>query len=349
MKVLCMHAAGLGELVAVSLTSDLNAQVLYADDSAVMISTKAPAAKLGQLSYIKNSFIVIGSVPRRRELRQAVDAISREIGRWTLPRGRNPYRLMFSEDGQLVGVPAGSRSRLTDAINRATGGRFTPRGGGDEYWTITRRDLDQVLFCQRTPRRQRRQAVKGALAPDVAEVIVHAAGRPRRADVVLDPFAGSGALIAARTQQPYGEAICSDLGYRDGSVELLPELAGRAGIRQLSDDARSLPSVPDDSVDVVITDPPWGEYDEGGPLEAESVTADALGAISRVLRPGGTLAMLVARKLADVIEKQWTSHDLRVRRSYQILVNGHPATLLVGGAHGQGPAARRFGSQEPAA
>jgi hypothetical protein len=325
-----MHAAGLGELVAASLTADLNGRVLYADDSAVMISTNAPATKLARLSYVKNSFVVIGSVPRRRDLRQAVDAISREIGRWKLPGGRGPYRLMFSQDGQLVGVPGDSRSRLTTAIGRATGGRFAPRGGGEEYWTITRRELDQVLFCQRTPRRQRRQPAKGSLAPDVAEVMVHAAGRPRAQDVVLDPFAGSGALIAARTQQPYRKAICSDLGYRDDTVRLLPELVGRDTVQQLSDDARTLVSVPDGSVDLVITDPPWGEYDESGTTAAGSVIVDALGAISRVLRPGGTCAMLVARRLADDVEKQWALRELRVRRSYQLLINGHPATLLVG-------------------
>jgi predicted RNA methylase len=329
-KVLCMHAAGLGELVAASLTADLNGRVLYADDSAVMISTKAPAEHVGRLTYVKNSFEVIGAVPRRRDLRQAVDAISREIGRWKLPGGRGPYRLMFSQDGQLVGVPGDVRSRLTTAIGRATGGRFTPRGGGEEYWTITRRDLEQVLFCRRTPRRQRRQPAKGSLAPDVAEVVVHAAGRPRASDVILDPFAGSGALIAARAQQPHRQLICSDQGYRDGTVRLLPELAGRDGVRKLTEDARALDSVSDDSVDVVITDPPWGEYDESGTPAAGSVIVDALAAIRRVLRPGGTLAMLVARRLADDVEKHWVQHELRVDRSYQLLVNGHPATLLVG-------------------
>jgi hypothetical protein len=40
--------------------------------------------------------------------------------------------------------------------------------------------------------------------------------------------------------------------------------------------------------------------------------------------------MLVARRLADDVEKHWVQHELRVDRSYQLLVNGHPATLLVG-------------------
>lgn len=327
-----MHAAGLGELVAVALAADVDGQVLYADDSALMISTATHPVRLGKLSYLKNSFVVIGSVPRRRDLRQAIDAISREIGRWNLARSPGPYRLMFSEDGQLVGVPGGSRSRLEAAVTRATGGRFEPRGGGDEYWTITRRDLDEVLFCRRTPVPQRRKPAKGSLAPDVAEVIVHAVGRPRSSDVVLDPFAGSGALIAARTKAPFREAICSDLGYRDGSAQLIPELAGRAKIRQLTDDARSLVSIPDSSVDMVVTDPPWGEWNGSDSESAGCLIADALEAIRRVLRPGGKLAMLVARQLATDVVKLWRRNGLHVRDSYDVLINGHPATLLVGAA-----------------
>ncbi|HEY9291458.1 MAG TPA: methyltransferase [Microlunatus sp.] len=325
-----MHTAGLGELVAVSLTADLNGQVLYSDDSAVMISTRAQANKIGTLSYIKNSFVVIGSVPRRQKLGQSIDGITREIGRWSLPRSRRPYRLMFSEDGQLAGVPGNSRSRLESAVGRATGARLMPRGGGDEYWTITRRDLEEVLFCQRIPAPRRRQPAKGGLAPDIAELIVNAVGKPRSGDVVLDPFAGTGALIAARTQKPFREAICSDLGYRNRAVQLLPELARRQGVRSVAEDARILTSIPDDAVDLVITDPPWGEFDQG--IETDSLIAEALVSMRRVLRPGGKIAMLVARRLARDVKDLWLGNDFRLRRSYDLLVNGHPATLLVGSA-----------------
>ncbi len=330
-KVLCMHAAGLGDLVAVSLSADLDSRVLYADDSAVLISTKAPAVRLGRLTYVKNAFVVLGSVPRRRELRQAVETISRALARWQLPRSRRPFRLMFSEDGQLASVPSVSRSGLEAAVTRATGGRFTPRGGGDEYWTISRRDLSEVLFCRRAARPQRQQPPRGGLAPDVAHVIVNALGRPQSRDVVLDPFAGSGALIAARVQTPFREAICSDLGYGDGSAEIRPGIADNPKIRKLADDARTLASIPDHSIDAVVTDPPWGEFDEDPGL-AESLIAAALGAIHRVMRPGGKVAMLVARRLAADVGKQWLDNDFRIRKSYDLLVNGHPATLLVGDA-----------------
>lgn len=329
MKVLCMHAAGLGDLVALSLRADVDADVLYADESAVLISTRSPESKLASLAYIKNCFVVIGSVPRRRDLAQAIDPVSRQLPGWPLKRTGKPYRLMFSENGQLAGVPATSRSRLEAAVSRATGGRLLPRGGGDEYWTITRSALDEVLFCRRLARDKRPAPPKGALAPDVAQLIVNAVGRSKASDVILDPFAGTGALIAARTDRPYREAICSDLGYADGSAKLQPQLGRRKGVQKLADDARELASIPDGSVDVVVTDPPWGEFDQQGSPPAELI-ADALGSIRRVLRDNGRLAMLVARRLADDVANEWVTAGFMIKKSYDLLINGHPATLFVG-------------------
>lgn len=329
MKVLCLHAAGLGELVSISLRTDVGADVVYADESAVLISTRAPESELASLPYVKNCFVVVGSVPRRRDLAQAIDPISRQLPGWSLRRTGQPYRLMFSDNGKLIGVPVNSRSRLEAAVSRATGGRLLPRGGGDEYWALSRSGLDEVLFCRRLARPKRPDPPKGALAPDLAHLIVNALGRSKAGDVILDPFAGSGALIAARLDRPYREAICSDLGYADGSAKLPPQLARRAGVRKLADDARELPSILDDTVDVVITDPPWGEFDQADSPPTELIGA-ALGSISRVLRDNGGLAMLVARRLAADVAAEWAEAGFTIKKSYELLINGHPATLFVG-------------------
>ncbi|ACQ78483.1 putative RNA methylase [Beutenbergia cavernae DSM 12333] len=346
MKVLGTHTAGLGELVAESLRADVRAEVLYADDSAALVSTGAPESAVAQLSYLKNAFVVLGSTPRRGDLRQAVEKIARAVPAWGLRRTGRQFRLTFSEDGRLAAVPAASRVRLETAVARATGGRFTPRGGGavEEYWTITRRDLDEVLFARRIARPPRPAVPKGSLAPEIAELVVNAAGPAGADDVVLDPFAGSGALVAARVRRPFRKAICSDVGYADGTVRRLPELARAARVVQLPEDARVLASVPDGSVDVVVTDPPWGEF-ESGPAPDEEFFAATLTSMRRVLRPRGRLAMLLSRRLVRDVRAQWIDHGLVPEKSFDLLVNGHPATLLVGHREaGPGPAALETGA-----
>ncbi len=328
-RVLSLHTAGLGELVAAAVTTELGARVVYADDSALMFDTEASPRQVRRLGFVKNSFVVLGSVSRTGDLAKAVDKVRAALPNWSLRRRGTAFRLMFSENGKLVPVPRNSRDRMVSAVERAVGGTFTPRGGADEYWMITRRNLDQVLFAERVERPERAAPPPGGLSPEVAELLVLASGTPRRDDVVLDPFAGTGALIAARIRSPFRRAICSDLGYGDQTAQLQPQLAGVRGVTQLADDARLLPSLADASVDVVVTDPPWGEF-EGSELPARELLRESTSSIRRVLRPGGRLAVLVSRRLADDARGLWADNDLQVRHSYDLLINGHPATVITG-------------------
>lgn len=338
MDVLCLHTAGLGALVADALRADIGASITYTDNSAALIRTSAAPEEIARLAYLKNAFAVLGSVPRRKSLPAALPGITGSLGRWRLPRTGADFRLMFSEDGQLVGVPAPARDTLQRRIAKATGGTFVARGGGEEFWTIARRDLDEVLFTRRLPQPKRRRPAKGELAPELAELIVSAAGPARPDDVILDPFAGSGALLAARASSPFRTLVCSDLRYAGGER---PDLRAKR-VRVLADDARTLPSLDAESVDVIITDPPWGEFAgeqnaapaTGTENDAERTAAgttlitDALTAFDRVLRPGGAVVMLLSRRLAATLGTTWPVEMLRIDRQYELLVNGHPATLL---------------------
>lgn len=52
----------------------------------------------------------------------------------------------------------------------------------------------------------------------------------------------------------------------------------------------------------------------------------------RVLdRRRGRLVLLVSRREAGVVSELWQPAGLLVEQSHEILVNGHPATVLVGG------------------
>jgi hypothetical protein len=113
-------------------------------------------------------------------------------------------------------------------------------------------------------------------------------------------------------------------------VVFRPELAGAGTVTFLGDDARDLPSVSAASVDAIVTDPPWGEHDRLGepyPLFASAVAH----AIRRVLRPGtGRFVILIGRRRVADLRAALLAHDLVPRREHEILVNGHPATVLTG-------------------
>jgi tRNA G10 N-methylase Trm11 len=162
----------------------------------------------------------------------------------------------------------------------------------------------------------------GALAPDLATLLVLAAS-PHRDDVFLDPFAGSGALVIARAAWPYRELICAD-------VER-PAVSRVARLRVLAEDARTLPSVADHSVNMIVTDPPWYEFEEGVDDFDDFMRATLTSLVRVLVSHGGRLVILMSRRRAPSVSRLWKEADLALRTEIPILVNGHPASVLIGG------------------
>jgi len=77
----------------------------------------------------------------------------------------------------------------------------------------------------------------------------------------------------------------------------------------LGDARKLIKDVPSNSVDAVVTDPPWGvgidEYDDG------SAYYDILGDLYRILKPGGALAVYYATKLLDRLIIETTKAGFR--------------------------------------
>ncbi|MCH7229443.1 hypothetical protein L0U85_00990 [Glycomyces sp. L485] len=84
-------------------------------------------------------------------------------------------------------------------------------------------------------------------------------------------------------------------------------------------------------MDVIVTDPPWGEYEQIDMALPEFFGAMAR-AFDRVLDPrDGRFVTLVSRKAGETVEEALISNDLRISSTHEVLVNGHPATVLIGG------------------
>jgi 23S rRNA G2445 N2-methylase RlmL len=146
--------------------------------------------------------------------------------------------------------------------------------------------------------------------------------------VFLDPFAGSGALVAARLRTPAHRVIYNDLHPPEPRTGLLAGLTGRGRLELHAEDALALPSLPAGTVDAIVTDPPWGEHDRD--LGDYGVFAAAMSAsFARVLRPAtGRAVVLVTRRQETAVAAALTAASLTVLDRFPLLVNGHPAAAL---------------------
>lgn len=332
MRYYVQFVAGTGSLMLEALDTQLDElRVRYTDDSAMILETSAPPNKVAAIPYIKNAFVVLADTGRG-SLDKGVLQLSRVIGNKQfpeLPGQTGRFRLMVHVDGTLAPVEPRAKSALEKAVMQRTGARLEPRGQCQEYWVVGRQGMRELLFCARLPKAPRATKAKGAVSHELSAMLV-AASLPTPQDVFLDPFAGSGAFITARLEQPLKQAWYVDRNLAQHRSSLGRQLTDKKRVRLLAEDALTLPSLADGSIDVIVTDPPWGEH-EVVERPYEELARDVAAVFARVLNPvRGRYVLLVNRRNAAVVDTALTAAGLPVDAEHEILVNGHPASVLIG-------------------
>lgn len=332
MRYLIQFPAGTGDLILDALTPYVgNFKVHYRDDSAMIFDSQAAGSKVASIPFAKNSFVVVASTPRKG-IDKGVGQLGRLAASAKFPPGslrNSKFRTMIHIDGGLSAVDRNVKAGLDRSISRRTGQRVEPRGMCQEYWVIGRTDLGELLLCARLPKQKRAEKAKGAVSYELSSMLV-AASRPSAKDIFLDPFAGSGSFVLARIKSGARQIWYSDINLQEFERGFPHELYSDKRVGFLDDDALVLSSVPDGQVDVIVTDPPWGEYDDVRMPYEEFVRA-MVKSFSRVLnRAKGRFVVLASRKTATLVEGEFAKGGFSINSTHQILVNGHPATVLVG-------------------
>jgi 23S rRNA G2445 N2-methylase RlmL len=200
------------------------------------------------------------------------------------------------------------RTQLRDALQERVA-RIRPRWRPEdpaemELWALE--TTGGWLSGLRLGRREARAVERpGALRPSVAAAMVGLAGTGRR---LLDPFCGSGTIVAAATEDGWS-AHGSDV---DRSALAVARANTRAPL--VVADATS-PPFADGTFDAVVSNLPFGkQFAFDGSLE------DALGALRALLSAGGCLVVLTARDAS-------ISDAFAIERRMDVELLGQPATL----------------------
>jgi hypothetical protein len=321
--------AGTGELVAASIGSLVDRpETVYADDSSMIFESDTRPPQVAQIPFVKNSFTVIADTVRR-DLDKGVLELADTLRDGGLDANADTFRVMFHVDGELVPVGPRAKRALESEIAYASGQRMVGRGSGEEYWVVGRTDFDYLMLCRRHIRPKRAAKAAGAISHELSSLLV-AASRPESDDVFLDPFAGSGSFTNARVPFPARRIVYSDTDLDRLREDFPAAVRESRDIEFLADDALTLPSIADSAVDVIVTDPPWGEYEEL-PLELPDFLDATARSFDRVLdAERGRFVILIARRAAPEAERALAANNLAIGSVHEILVNGHPATVLVG-------------------
>jgi SAM-dependent methyltransferase len=310
---------GLSELVLRRLGNDLaDFTVTELLDGLVAFETSSVSQKVAALTYFNNSFELLF-----RSTNSDLQDFMREVIQADIsfpPVRRQSFRVIFSNENQLSSAPTSLWIKLEKKIGKATRqdtDRTTPDA---EYWLLRRND-DKCFFGKRITRHADYATIlgKGELRPEMTSFMVFLS-EPNKTDIVLDPCAGSGGIVKGRLLTTVGKMIVGDT-----DTQIISALRKKfPGVEIKKLDVCKMPEVPSGSVDKVITDPPWGNFDvKKGSVEL--FYALMFNEVFRVLKPGGIFVLLTAQK--DISDQEILKHSFTLSESHDILVSGKKARL----------------------
>ena len=159
---------------------------------------------------------------------------------------------------------------------------------------------------------------KGFLRPQLAYILNYIS-KPTKGDIFLDPFAGSGEIPkSAFNNFKYEKFIAID-----NDPKIL-NIRGSDKIHVITDDFFEV-NIAENSIDKIVTDPPWGNYDKT--LDIVNFYNRFFEKINRIVKTNGVIVLLISRDIMDVI-LGYIENKFNLTEQYEIKVWGRPAVIL---------------------
>jgi len=250
--------------------------------------------------------------------------------------GGGSFRVRFSKENQFTSVDKSLMEFSEQFISRVTGLRADRMEPGIEFWYIIRREGRSFFAARLTKKTStEKYLAKGELRPEIAQLL---AGIARIGDddrVLLDPFAGYGAIPEQLSILRHDAIIHAS----DIDPNLTASLANRFSLKKNvsvhTGDALHLEWLEDASVDLVVTDPPWGFWDDDaykGERSIERLYDGMLKEFDRVLTPGGRAFVLTGakREFAEAVGNSAAFRPSAAKEHFRtdILVNGKKSAVF---------------------
>lgn len=279
---------------------------------------------LEKVIYFNNTFFVLKSFKGNQNFKAMVNAVASSKTYYLINKGS--FRVRFVQENQFAKVDKTVSKKAEENVlrnSRLSVDRVSP---STEIWYSIRRE--GFSFCgQLISKREftEKNLNKGELRPEIAYFMgVFADLQPD--SVLADPFAGYGSIPV----QLIKKFSPSKLYVSDISSEQVEIIRAK---KQMSDervdlrvaDALKLEHIADGELDAVITDPPWGFYEDIGDIKAfYNKTFDSL---LRVVKSDGKIVILSARK--EELEASVAEKGLKIEKSLHTLINGKKASLYM--------------------
>ena len=310
---------GFQELVQQDLSARFpKIKILNLMDGLVHYRFDGDSRELEKIFYFNNTFFVLKTMKGRGlNFNSLVGAVTSSKNYFLVNKGS--FRIRFVQENQFAKVDKALTRRAEDYVLANSKLKLDRLSPTNEVWFSIRRE--GFAFCGELISKREfteKNLNQGELRPEIAYLICVYAELPENA-VVSDPFCGYGSIpVQLGKRFKCSKIFASDID--KSKVELLKN---KFDVRQA--DAFELAHIPDNSLDAIITDPPWGLW-ENIP-DIQDFYNKMFMSFHRVLKPQGTMTILSAR--TKELEAAAAAQGLKIQKSLHTLVNGKKATIYV--------------------
>lgn len=305
-------------------------------DGLVVYESNYPEREIRNFHIFNNTYLLLYSFNNLdssvKSLEKILSVVSHEKNLLrkiavNLPSRRRNFKIVSSLENQMAPVNCILLKMLESVILQIRGMRLNIKKPDLEFWTLLRREGYGFFGIRITyPFRDESYHEKGELRKEIA-YIMSLISKPSPQDIVLDPFAGYGTIPLERAKSfPYKETIAVD---KDSHlISRLKQKIKTFGkkVDVIHGDALDLNMIQVNSIDRIISDPPWGEYQEMPNLE--KFYEDMLKEFNRILKPDGVIILLIgAKEIFENVLQNKFADTFWLKRKYDILVSGKKAAI----------------------
>ncbi|MDR2597316.1 MAG: methyltransferase domain-containing protein [Treponema sp.] len=239
------------------------------------------------------------------------------------------FRIVVSAENIPASVDENLRTEAEKYISRLSGLKINRSLPDTEFWFLFRReDREQEqnfsCFMKRLTLRPSWEKTlhKGELPPPLAWTMCRLA-RPAHNDIVLDPFCGYGSIADAALKHFHIQKFFACDNDREAASYISERFKKRKNenFTFYRNDFSGLPLIiGEKSVDVIVTDPPWGHYREINENDFYTKMFEVFG---KLLKEGGRVVVLCANNCL----KGAAPSGFKAQDSIPILLSGRKAVI----------------------
>lgn len=284
-------------------------KILQTFNGAILYET--PNKKEVSAPFLNNQFIVFDQ-SKETDIGTFINGL--DCSGLEKPKDKKGFRVIVSDKSELVSISESILGGLENKIKSKTGNYINRRKPDIEYWVL-RRSEGTILFMERIGKHKSFDKVleKGELREDLCYFLNYLS-KPHENDVYLDCFCGSGAIIKSRIKSKFNMIFGIDTNKEH--ISKLKKVFKKQNNVIFKNIDFFKNNFNNDFVDKVVTDPPWGFYEE---IDNIGVFYQKIfDEVTRLLKPDGLFILLSARK--DEVKN--TNTPLKLLEQYDILVSG---------------------------